>query len=96
VRALPRRRCVGCGRIAPKSELLRIAIVDEDGEAARRAVLDRAGTMPGRGAYLCRRARTGGEPASACLALAARRGGIARALRCAVTLERELVESVSR
>jgi len=100
VPALPRRRCVGCGRIAPKSELLRIAIVDEDGEAAgeaaKRAVLDRAGTMPGRGAYLCRRARTGGEPASACLALAARRGGIARALRCAVTLERELVESVSR
>jgi hypothetical protein len=61
-------------------------------------VLDRAGTTAGRGAYLCR----GGDPdpialpAADCLALALRRGGIARALRCAVTLPAELVESVGR
>jgi predicted RNA-binding protein YlxR (DUF448 family) len=106
---VPRRRCVGCGRIAPKSELVRIAAtaraatteIDRDAAAvteggrSRRAVLDRAGTLPGRGAYLCR-GETAGEPAVACLALALRRGGIARALRCAVTIDPKLVESMSR
>jgi predicted RNA-binding protein YlxR (DUF448 family) len=69
---------------------------------SRRAVLDVAGTLPGRGAYLCR-GETAGEPAAECLALATRRGGIARALRCSVTLtlsgpdaSSKLVESVSR
>jgi predicted RNA-binding protein YlxR (DUF448 family) len=63
----------------------------------RRAALDRDGTMPGRGAYLCR----GGAPdpsilpAPDCLTLALKRGAIARSLRCAVTLPVELVESVS-
>ncbi len=33
---------------------------------------------------------------AACLALALRNGGIARTLRCAVTLPDELVESVDR
>jgi predicted RNA-binding protein YlxR (DUF448 family) len=106
---VPRRRCVGCGRIAPKSELVRIAATDRvasgetdrgtagatEGARSRRAVLDRAGTLPGRGAYLCLGA-TAGEPAVACLALAIRRGGIARALRCSVTIDPKLVESVSR
>jgi hypothetical protein len=107
---MPHRRCVGCGRIAPKSELLRIAAVGEREGRSRRAVLDSAGTLPGRGAYLCRGDRDGeatGEPAAGCFALAARRGGVARALRCAVMLtldepgaspkgQPKLVESVSR
>jgi uncharacterized protein len=88
---VPRRRCVGCGRIAPKSELLRIVAVapaQVAGGAGRgrsahcRAVLDARAVMPGRGAYLCRGA--GATPDDACLALAARRGGIPRALRRAV------------
>lgn len=87
---MPRRRCVGCGRIAPKSQLLRIALTDK-----RSAVHDRDGKMPGRGAYLCR-----GEdpelPAPDCLARAMSRGGIARALRSAATLDPKLVESVKR
>lgn len=73
---------------------MRFAIARGGAARCKRAVHDRAGTMPGRGAYLCR----GGypdEPAAACLALALRRGGIARALRCAVTLDPKLVESVS-
>jgi predicted RNA-binding protein YlxR (DUF448 family) len=101
---VPRRRCVGCGRIAPKSELLRIAVSDQRsaraGEpAARIAVADCDATMPGRGAYLCRAAApdTGaGLAARACLERATRRGGIARALRAAVTLDPKLVESVGR
>jgi predicted RNA-binding protein YlxR (DUF448 family) len=98
---VPQRRCVGCGRIAPKSELLRIAVDDtrssgDDVRAERRAVLDRAGTMPGRGAYLCRDGA--GEAGSqlvrgTCLQGAVRRRAIARALRCAVTLDPEIVES---
>jgi len=90
----PRRRCVGCGRVAPKSELIRIAAVSDEDVPGRLAVRDRAGTMPGRGAYLC---RDGGsdEPDAACLALALRRRGIARALRCTVTVDPKLVESVS-
>ncbi len=63
--------------------------------SARRVALDRTGTMPGRGAYLCR-APAPGKPAAECLALATRRGGIVRALRCAVRIDPELVESVSR
>ena len=51
----PQRRCVGCGRIAPKSELVRLASpVDRERRRRGARSLDRAGTMPGRGAYLCR------------------------------------------
>ncbi len=95
---------MGCGRIAPKPELLRIAVARVKGGAdgdpagregrAARAVLDRAGTMPGRGAYICRDGARG-EPARECLALATRRGAIGRALRRTVRLDPELVESVS-
>ncbi len=97
---VPRRRCVGCGRIAPKSELLRIAAVESDGTAPARAVLDPAKRMPGRGAYLCRDA-TLVQPSADCLAQATRRGGIARALRRSIAGdlalgEAKLVESVSR
>jgi len=101
---VPRRRCVGCGRTAPKSELLRIAAADRPaagpGErAARIAVADRDARMPGRGAYLCRAADPvagSGLVDPECLQRATRRGGIARALRAAVTLDPKLVESVMR
>jgi predicted RNA-binding protein YlxR (DUF448 family) len=92
---VPRRRCVGCGRIAPKAELTRIALSRDGADRSRQAVHDRDGSLPGRGAYLCR-ARGAAEPAAACLALAMRRGAIPRALRSAVTLDPKLVESVSR
>ena len=72
-----------------------MAVAREGDGAARRAVLDRANSMPGRGAYLCRDGASG-QPVAKCLSLSLRRGGIARALRCAVTVDPELVESVSR
>jgi predicted RNA-binding protein YlxR (DUF448 family) len=90
---VPLRRCVGCGRIAPKSELIRIAAGDAGYGRTRRALCDPLATMPGRGAYLCR-GGAAGRPAAECLAVAMRRGGIARALRCAVTVPPELVESI--
>jgi predicted RNA-binding protein YlxR (DUF448 family) len=102
---VPRRRCVGCGRIAPKSELLRIVAASgrtsPAGAAAKTcAVADPLARMPGRGAYLCRE-DAAPSPAQQCLALAERRGGIPRALRRAipgglVLNPSELVESVDR
>jgi len=85
---------------------VRLAVSDQrlvgegEGEVrVRRAVLDRAGTMPGRGAYLCREGTSGG-PSVECVALAARRRALARALRCQISDESainpELVESISR
>jgi uncharacterized protein len=95
----PRRRCVGCGRVAPKSELLRIVAAEPAaGDAQVHAIADPRARMPGRGAYLCRDAGAA-RPAEECLALATRRGGIPRALRRAipgglVLDSSELVESV--
>jgi predicted RNA-binding protein YlxR (DUF448 family) len=92
---VPLRRCVGCGRIAPKSELVRIALVREEAMRRSRAVCDRDGKLGGRGAYLCRGASPD-SPAQDCLTRASKRGGIARALRSAVTLDAKLVESIGR
>ena len=63
-------------------------------DPVKRAVLDLNCTMPGRGAYICRGSAPG-APAAECLGLATRRGGISRALRCAVKIDAEIVESVS-
>ncbi len=69
---------------------MRIALADrraprERGRASR-AVIDAAGTLAGRGAYLCRGAQEA-QPNADCLALALRRGGIARTLRRPVALD---------
>jgi uncharacterized protein len=98
----PRRRCVGCGRLAPKSELLRIVAQRgaREGERAgqTRAVVDPQAVLPGRGAYLCRE-HDATHPATRCLSLATRRGGLPRALRTAipgglVLNDSKLVESI--
>lgn len=64
----PERTCVGCRIKRPKRELLRIVRT-----AGGRVEVDRSGKSPGRGAYVCRDL--------ACVARAARRGALARALR---------------
>jgi predicted RNA-binding protein YlxR (DUF448 family) len=81
---------------------LRIAVADRGsaggrGAARRNAIVDRDGTMPGRGAYLCRATDPSPSLAAdrACLERALRRGGIARALRSSVTVDPKLVELVS-
>jgi len=91
---VPLRRCVGCGRSAPKIELMRIAIARDGGVSRPRAVCDRDYRLPGRGAYLCKDEQRE-LPASECLERAIKRGGIPRALRSAVSLDPKLVESVS-
>jgi predicted RNA-binding protein YlxR (DUF448 family) len=74
---------------------MRLAVVRWGGVATARAVLDRAGTLPGRGAYLCL-GTVPGEPAQECLTLAQRRGGLARALRRSVEIDPKLIESVGQ
>ena len=45
---IPLRKCVGCGQMKPKSELIRV-VRDSAGSVS----LDPVGKKPGRGAYLC-------------------------------------------
>ncbi len=68
------RRCAGCGRRAPQSELLRFA--------AREGALVAGRKEPGRGAYTCL--------SVACFDRAADRGMFARVLRQQVRVGPEL------
>jgi predicted RNA-binding protein YlxR (DUF448 family) len=68
----PVRTCVACRQEAGKRELLRLVRDADTGEV----VIDLSGRASGRGAYLHR------DPA--CIDLAQRRGGLARALKAAV------------
>jgi len=70
----PERTCVGCGRKAPQSELLRFGSVDG------RLTVGRA--VAGRGAYTCRRL--------VCFERAAASRGFNRVLRRTVLVEPEL------
>lgn len=47
-RKVPLRKCVGCGEMKPKKELLRILRTEDEG-----FLLDATGKKNGRGAYLC-------------------------------------------
>jgi uncharacterized protein len=70
----PIRSCIGCGRKAPQSELMRF--VAKDG------VLVAGSGEPGRGAYTCRRL--------SCFERAMARRAFNRTLRQNVRVEREL------
>jgi uncharacterized protein len=74
------RRCVACGRRAPKAALHRLALVGD------RVVADRATTLPGRGAYVCD---------AMCARAAIERRALPRAFRRAVSVGDDLVESIS-
>ncbi|HWB56588.1 MAG TPA: YlxR family protein [Gaiellaceae bacterium] len=76
----PTRTCVGCGRKAPQRELARFAAPDGV------LVADPARTLPGRGAYTCRRL--------SCFERAESRRAFARALRRTVTIPSGLKTSV--
>ncbi|MET0276267.1 MAG: YlxR family protein [Acidimicrobiia bacterium] len=66
----PRRTCVGCRRVAPNHELLRVHC--SNGELL-------VGPGAGRGAWLC------AEHPIECLELTVKRSGLARALRTEVS-----------
>ncbi len=71
---VPVRTCAGCGRRAPKQELVRFAATGGQLVAAPRG--------PGRGAYTCRRL--------SCFERAAARNAFNRTLRRTVRVEPEL------
>lgn len=48
VKKIPLRKCIGCGEMKPKKELIRV-VRSPEGEIS----IDRIGKKPGRGAYLC-------------------------------------------
>jgi predicted RNA-binding protein YlxR (DUF448 family) len=83
---------VGCGRLACKRELVRLAVSHPVGGKGL-IVIDEDGRMPGRGAYLC--ASQSRAPKASCLASALRRGGPQRTLRARASIDPKLVESVS-
>lgn len=65
---VPERQCVACRTLVPRIALLRL-VRQPDGEVH----LDQEHRRQGRGAYVCR--------TPACVQLAARKGGLQRALR---------------
>ena len=76
----PLRTCAGCGRKAPKSELLRFV--------AHEGALMPGATAPGRGVYTCRRLQ--------CFERAVSTRGFARTLRTPVLIEEELTRLYTR
>ncbi|MCD7709171.1 MAG: YlxR family protein [Clostridiales bacterium] len=67
---VPLRRCVGCGELKPKGELIRIIKTDEG------VLIDETGKKNGRGAYLCKNVE--------CLERARKSRGFERSLKVAV------------
>ncbi len=70
---MPERRCIGCMKSFPKTELLRIIRTEEG------LRFDPKGRLPGRGAYICRQ--------QSCLQQAIKRNAIGRSLKCSSTRE---------
>ena len=73
-RKVPQRKCVGCGEMIPKKELLRV-LRTQEGEF----VLDMTGKMNGRGAYLC--------PSKECFKKAVKSKGLERSFKQAIPSE---------
>ena len=88
-RKIPQRKCVGCGEMKPKKELLRVLRTEEE-----EFVLDATGKMNGRGAYLCK--------SESCFKLAVKSKGLERSFKQAIPsevyerLEKEMSEIETR
>lgn len=88
-RKVPLRKCVGCGEMKPKKELIRV-VRCEDGNF----VLDTTGKKNGRGAYIC----NSGD----CLGKAVKSKGLERSFKQAIPpevyerLEKEMNEIEAR
>ena len=90
VKKIPLRKCIGCGEVKNKKEMMRVIRTPEN-----QVTLDVTGKKNGRGAYLCF--------SRDCLAKAMKNRGLERSLKIAVgqdvfeSLERELdaIESKS-
>ncbi len=89
IRKIPLRKCVGCGEMKPKKELVRV-LRTEEGEF----VLDTTGKKNGRGAYICN--------SRECFAKAVKCKGLERSFKQAIPtevyerLEKEMSEIEAR
>ena len=81
VRKIPMRKCIGCGEMKSKREMIRILRTTENG-----IVLDATGKKNGRGAYLC-----GSEE---CFQKARKSKGLERALK--TSIPGEVYESLKK
>lgn len=71
VRKIPMRKCVGCGEMKSKKEMMRVLKTTEDA-----IILDATGRKNGRGAYLCFQ--------KSCLLQAIKNKGLERSLKMAI------------
>ncbi len=82
---IPMRKCVGCGEMKPKKELIRVLRTTEE-----EFVLDTTGKKNGRGAYICN--------SKECFLKAAKNKGLERSFKQAIPedvydrLEKEMDE----
>ncbi len=79
VKKVPLRKCLGCGEMKPKQELIR-AVRSPEGEIS----LDLTGKKNGRGAYICH--------SSTCLAAAIKAKRFERAFGCPI--EQQVYDSM--
>lgn len=80
-RKIPLRKCIGCGEMKDKRELVRV-VRSKEGEIS----VDLYGKKPGRGAYICRSA--------ACLAKAQKAKRLEKAF--STRIEPEIYEAMMR
>lgn len=78
----PRRTCVACRQVQDKGQLVRLVRRPDGG-----VVVDRAGTAPGRGAYVCRQA--------GCASRLVKSGRLSQAFKRPSTAAGELIDTVS-
>ena len=71
---IPLRKCVGCGEMREKKEMIRVLRTPED-----EIILDTTGRANGRGAYICNN--------SECLAKAIKNKGLERSLKSRIPEE---------
>lgn len=76
---IPMRKCLGCGEMFPKKELVRVVKTrtgEADGKEAYIISLDKTGKAAGRGAYICKKAE--------CLTMAVKAKRLQRAFECQI------------
>lgn len=76
---IPMRKCLGCGEMFPKKELVRVVKTrtgETDGKEAYIISLDKTGKAAGRGAYICKKAE--------CLTMAVKAKRLQRAFECQI------------
>ena len=80
-RKVPMRKCVGCGEMKPKKELMRVLRTEEE-----EFILDTTGKKNGRGAYICY--------SRECFNKAVKNKGLERSLKC--KMPEDIVEQLEQ